>query len=149
MHRKAKAGVQDGCFVCGCIAILRKMVRDERDELLDKAVFEQGPRAGKETISVSIWKNISDKENGRVKRADSIIAVRPPTDSFCINESPSECFKHFCGCPRRWPVLCWAQLAALWRCHKSHWLWEGVLPVLGPEGCVLALPHAAAGLEDS
>ena len=135
--------------MCGCIAILRKMVRDERDELLDKAVFEQGPRAGKETISVSIWKNISDKENGRVKRADSIIAVRSPTDSFCINESPSECFEHFCGCPRRWPVLCWAQLAALWWCHKSHWLWEGVLPVLDPEGCVLALPHAAAGLEDS
>lgn len=78
--------------MCGCIAILRKVVRDE---LLDKAVFEQRPRAGKETSSVSVWKNISDKENGQVKRADSIIAVRSPTNSFCINESPSECFSAF------------------------------------------------------
>ena len=38
---------------------------------------------------------------------------------------------------------------ALWQCHKSHWPWEGVLLVLGPEGHVLALPHAAAGLADS
>ena len=50
--------------MCGCIAILRKVVRDETDELLDKAVFRQRPRAHKETSSVSVWKNISDTENG-------------------------------------------------------------------------------------
>ena len=70
--------------MCGCIAILRKVVRDEIDELLDKAVFRQRPRAHKETSSVSVWKNISEKENSRVKRAGSITAVRSPTDSFCI-----------------------------------------------------------------
>lgn len=36
-----------------CIAILRKVVRDERDELLDKVILEQRPKAGKEASCVS------------------------------------------------------------------------------------------------
>lgn len=75
-----------------CIAILRKVVRDERDELLDKVILEQRPKAGKKASYVSVWKNISEKENGQVKRPESIIAVRSPTGSFYINEAPPECF---------------------------------------------------------
>ena len=47
-----------------CIAILRKVVRDERDELLDKVILEQRPKAGKKASYVSAWKNVSEKENG-------------------------------------------------------------------------------------
>lgn len=57
--------------------------------------LNRDPKQVRKQAVCLVWKNISEKENGWVKRPESITAVRSPTGSFYINESPPECFSVF------------------------------------------------------